>query len=149
MEQTTANPVILDNENSIEEHMNPRAGRHNKAKVIAVMSIAVVLSSLGDISLSKGMKMVGATEHHSLLDGFLYAVTNPYVLGGVWLMIAFLFLYLASLSWEDLSFVLPLTAIDYVLVTLLAFFVLGEPVSPFRWAGSVLVATGVALVAKS
>jgi uncharacterized membrane protein len=50
---------------------------------------------------------------------------------------------------RDSSYVLPLTAADYVLVTLLAYFLLGEPVCAFRWTGSVLVAAGLAIVARS
>ena len=44
---------------------------------------------------------------------------------------------------------LPLTAADYVLVTLLAYFLLGEDVSPIRWLGSIMVAIGIALVART
>ncbi|NLN78433.1 MAG: EamA family transporter, partial [Armatimonadetes bacterium] len=58
-------------------------------------------------------------------------------------------LYLASLSWEDLSYVLPLTAGDYVLITVLAFFFLHEHVDVLRWVGSVLVTAGIVLVARS
>ncbi len=120
-----------------------------KIKVLLVMSAAITLAAFGDVSLSKGMKQVGAAEHRTIFDAFSFAIANPYVLGGVGLLIAFLCLYLASLSWEDLSFVLPLAAADYVLVTLLAFLLLGENVSPLRWVGSILVAAGVVLVAKT
>ena len=113
------------------------------------MSVAVVLGALGDISLRKGMRSIGCTEFACVYHAFLEAATNTYVLSGVGLLIAFLLLYLASLSWEDLSFVLPLTAADYVLVTILAHFILKEDISPLRWAGSVLVATGIAFVART
>jgi uncharacterized membrane protein len=113
------------------------------------MLIAVVLGAFGDISLSKGMRIVDDTLLSGPWSAFVAVFTNMYVVVGILLLIAFLLLYLASLSWEDLSYVLPLTAADYVLVTLLAFFILHEAVSPLRWAGSVLVATGIALVARS
>lgn len=129
--------------------MSIRSDRRNKAKVLVVMTIAVVLGAFGDVSLSKGMKMVGAVEHRTVYDAFVLAATNQYVLAGVGLLIGFLFLYLASLSWEDLSFVLPLSAADYVLVTLLAYFLLGEQVTDLRWLGSIFVAIGVALVART
>jgi drug/metabolite transporter (DMT)-like permease len=129
--------------------MSIRSDRRNKAKVLVVMTIAVVLGAFGDVSLSKGMKMVGAVEHRTVYEAFVLAATNQYVLAGVGLLIGFLFLYLASLSWEDLSFVLPLSAADYVLVTLLAYFLLGEQVTDLRWLGSIFVAIGVALVART
>ena len=123
--------------------------RQNKAKVLLVMFFAVVFGAFGDVSLSKGMKAVAAMSHGGPVSTFIAVFTNSYVVGGILLLIAFLFLYLASLSWESLSFVLPLTAADYVLVTLLAYFLLGEDVSPIRWLGSVMVAVGIALVART
>lgn len=123
--------------------------RRNRIKVLLVMLVAVVLGALGDVSLSKGMKSVGAVEYQNIYQAALSAMTNIYVVSGVALLICFLLLYLASLSWEELSFVLPLTAADYVLVTLLAYFLLHEDVSALRWAGSVLVAAGIGLVARS
>ncbi len=113
------------------------------------MLVAVTLGALGDVSLRYGMKSIGETSGNGLLHSFASTVTNLYVVGGILLLISFLFLYLASLSWETLSFVLPLTAADYVLVTILAHFLLHEDVSPFRWAGSVLVALGIVLVART
>ncbi|MCE5200057.1 EamA family transporter [bacterium] len=113
------------------------------------MAFAVVFGAFGDISIRHGMKTVEETRHSDIVAHFICAATNPFVWAGIALMIIFFVLYLVSLSWEDLSYVLPLTAADYVLVTLLAFLVLGEDVSPMRWAGSVLVATGIALVVRT
>lgn len=123
--------------------------RRNRAKVLVVMSVAVTLGALGDISLSRGMKIIGAAEFDTILQAFISAVSNPYVIGGVALLASFLILYLISLSWEDLSYVLPLTAADYILVTVFASFILQEGVPPLRWLGSALVALGIFLVARS
>ena len=144
---------------AIPEHSNERQPnerrsaeaqrRRNKAKVLVVMSFAVIFGALADISLRSGMKIVGETALQSPIHAFLVTITNAYVIAGIVLMIAFLVLYLASLSWESLSFVLPLTAADYVLVTLLAHFLLHEHVTPIRWLGSILVAVGIAVVART
>jgi drug/metabolite transporter (DMT)-like permease len=53
------------------------------------------------------------------------------------------------LSWEDLSVALPLQALNYVLVALLAKYLLHEQISPLRWAGIILVCIGVMLITKS
>lgn len=113
------------------------------------MSFAVIFASLGEISLSKGMKAIDAADYPSLYATTLATVTNIHVISGIALLSGFLVLYLISLSWEDLSFVLPLTGAVFVLVTILAYFVLHEDVTPLRWAGSVLVAFGIALVSRS
>lgn len=132
-----------------EQMPAPPLRQSNKPKVLVAMFFGVVFGALGNIALSKGMKYIGCTDFECASDAFVAAITNPYILGGIGLLAVFLLLYLASLSWEELSFVLPLTAGDYVLVTLLAYFILHENVSPLRWAGSLLVATGIALVARS
>jgi drug/metabolite transporter (DMT)-like permease len=121
----------------------------NKIKVLIAMFFAVIFGAFGDISIRYGMRDVEATQHTCLYGHFVCASTNPFVWIGVLLLVLFFILYLTSLSWEELSYVLPLTAADYVLVTLLAFFLLGEDVSPMRWAGSILVATGIALVVRT
>ena len=65
---------------------------------------------------------------------------------GITCMLTFLVLWMISLSWSDLTFVMPLTALTYVLNAILVGPVLGEHVSPVRWMGTLLIAAGVALV---
>lgn len=142
IDDASAEPDIKDN------IMHSSSARRNKIRVLIVMFVAVVLGALGDISLSKGMRLVGSMEAGGTLN-MLSAVLNIYVIMGVLLQLSFLILYLISLSWEELSYVLPLTAADYILVTIFAFFLLHEPVSPLRWAGSALVAIGIGLVART
>jgi drug/metabolite transporter (DMT)-like permease len=54
---------------------------------------------------------------------------------------------LVLLSWKPISFVIPASALSYVVGTLGAKYILGEQVSAARWAGVALVCAGVALVA--
>jgi len=56
------------------------------------------------------------------------------------------FSFLTVLSWADLSFVIPATAIYYVVTVLGAKFLLGERIDRMRWTGTLLVCVGVALV---
>jgi uncharacterized membrane protein len=56
------------------------------------------------------------------------------------------FAFIALLSVADLSFAVPATAASYVLETVLAKYLLKEPVALGRWAGASLVACGVALL---
>jgi uncharacterized membrane protein len=57
------------------------------------------------------------------------------------------FAFMSLLRVADLSFVVPATAASYVLETVLARYVLKERIGRRRWAGALLVACGVALVA--
>jgi drug/metabolite transporter (DMT)-like permease len=66
---------------------------------------------------------------------------------GVVFAAGFFFLYLAALSWVDLSFAMPLTALSFVFAALMSRFVLGEQVSWHRWVGTMVIVAGVTLVA--
>ena len=121
-------------------------------KTLLVVVVAVVLGGTGHVLLSKGMKPVGdLTEAPSgRLGGMVSrALSNQWVLIGVALQAMFFFIYVALLSRADVSQLLPLTALDYIVVALLAQWVLGEIVTPARWAGIGLIAIGVALVSRT
>jgi uncharacterized membrane protein len=68
---------------------------------------------------------------------------------GVALQACFFFMYLTLLSRADVSQVLPLTALDYIVVAVLAQVFLAEPVTATRWLGIALIVAGVALVSRT
>ena len=53
---------------------------------------------------------------------------------------------MALLSWADLSYVLPVTSVGYVLVALAGRMLLHEQITTRRWSGIALIMAGVALV---
>mgnify|MGYP003345742563 FL=1 len=67
---------------------------------------------------------------------------------GIVLMAISFYSLLLLLSWQPVSFVIPASALSYVVGTLGAKYILREDVSRSRWAGVLLVCAGVALVAK-
>jgi uncharacterized membrane protein len=62
------------------------------------------------------------------------------------LLIVWLLSRMTLLSWADLSYVLPVTSLGYVLVALLGRWLLDERITATRWAGILLIVAGVALV---
>jgi len=121
-------------------------------KTFTVMLLAVIAGTVGDILLAKGMKEMGYISTMNLL-GILnvafQALTTPKLILGTMMLAVFFFLWLAVLSWEDLSVALPMQALNYVLVAFLSQYFLHEVVTPMRWAGTVLVCVGVMLITKS
>jgi len=121
-------------------------------KTYIVVAIAALSAAIGESLLSYGMRGYGAislTEPSGLRMLILSVVTNPFVFTGVVFLGLFFFLYLATLSWADLSFVLPLTALSYMFAALLAQYFLKEDVSWRRWVSTiVIVIIFVALDAK-
>lgn len=109
----------------------------------------VVSNSAGDVLITRGMKEIGDISAVSPLQ-FLRVVKsilcNWNFLGGVFCLAVSFFSFLIVLSWADLSFVVPATAIVYVVSILGAKFILKENINSMRWAGTLLVGLGVALV---
>ncbi|MBM4287742.1 MAG: hypothetical protein FJ135_06285, partial [Deltaproteobacteria bacterium] len=106
----------------------------------------------GDMLLAHGMKKIGAVSAcslESLFQLFVRVFSNTSIIIGIICLAGFFFLWLAILSWCELSFVLPLTALSYVLTAFLAIYFLGETITPLRWAGTIFICIGVALVTKS
>jgi len=113
---------------------------------LTLVGIASLLGGVGHVVLARGMKAVGAAAEGSLVARTL---GNPWVLAGVALQAAFFFIYMALLSREDVSKVLPLTTINYIIVAFLAQVLLAEPVTAVRWTGIAFVVVGVALVSRT
>ena len=111
-----------------------------------VLAGVALFGSAGDSLLSRGMKEIGNVSI-THLQTLLVAVRNPWVLGGILLLLAFFAAYMTALSWADLTYVLPATSIGYVLLALIAKFVLHEQVTPARWLGILLITAGVGFVA--
>ncbi len=114
-----------------------------------LFTVLVILSSLaGDFCLSCGMRRIGPLLTLSPL-AYVRAVFHPLVALGISLLIVWGFLHMALLSWADLSYVLPVTSVGYVLAALAGRLFLHETITAGRWAGIMLIVTGVILVART
>jgi len=112
-----------------------------------ILAFVSVSAPLGDTCLSRGMThMPAITLAHP--GALIAAVFTPWIGAGIALLIAFFASYLTALSWADLTFVLPATALGNVLVALLSRFWLHETISLERWMGIVLITLGVGFVAR-
>ena len=112
-----------------------------------VLAGVSVFASIGDSMLSRGMKDMGEVSL-SRLHTLLAALRDPWIVGGILFLLAFFAAYMTALSWADLTYVLPATSLGYVLLALIAKFVLHEQVTMLRWMGIFLIAVGVSAVAS-
>jgi multidrug transporter EmrE-like cation transporter len=112
-----------------------------------VLAGVSVFASIGDSMLSRGMKDMGGVSL-SRLHTLLAALRDPWIVGGILFLLAFFAAYMTALSWADLTYVLPATSLGYVLLALIAKFVLHEQVTTLRWVGIFLIAVGVSAVAS-
>lgn len=121
-------------------------------KTVLLVLLAGLLGGTGHVLLAKAMKTVGdLTEAPAAHVGGMVvrALTNPWLVVGVALQASFFVLYLTLLSRADVSKVLPMTAVDYIVVAILAQLILAEPVTPARWTGIGFIVAGVFLVSRT
>lgn len=111
-----------------------------------VFTLIVILTQvLGNFALSWGMKHEVEGFSYSPI-AFLRAIFTPYVLLGISLLIVWLLTRMTLLSWADLSYVLPVTSIGYVLNTVIGKYFFDEKITAARWMGTLLIVAGIALV---
>jgi len=117
-------------------------------KTFLLLCSLVVGSSLGEILSAKGMRKVGAVSFRpkALVGAIGRMVRSPYLFVGVACLAVAFFSFISMLSYADLSFVVPLTAVSYITNTLGARFFLKERISKARWKGTLLVTLGVTII---
>lgn len=71
---------------------------------------------------------------------------DPAVATGILLLILWLLSRMTLLSWADLSFVLPLTSLGYVLAAVFGKLFLNETVTGAHWLGTGLIFLGTTIV---
>ncbi|MBZ5495207.1 MAG: EamA family transporter [Acidobacteriia bacterium] len=121
-------------------------------RVLIAMTVAAMSAAVGQILVRRGMQQVGSLENYApmaLLVYFGHTASNWYIILGTALNTVFYLLFLAALSWTDVTVVLPMTAIEYGFAAFLAAIFLKEQISPVRWAGIALVIIGVIFIARS
>lgn len=114
-----------------------------RVKTWLFTAIVVLSNAFGDFFMKRGMPDGAALA--TPLD-YITVLFQPWVALGVVLLILWQLSRMALLSWADLSYVLPVTSIGYVIVALLGKLALNEAISARRWTGIVLIMAGVALV---
>ncbi len=100
---------------------------------------------LGNFAMSWGMK------HQTVALGlspvaYIRLIFTPWVLLGTTLLILWLLSRMTLLGWADLSYVLPMTSIGYVLSAVLGKVFFGEQVTWERWLGTVFIVIGIVFV---
>lgn len=112
-----------------------------KASTLLLTAAVVVSNVAGNYALSWGMK------HAPANTGPIVSLLEPWVIAGIVLLIAWTLMRIRLLGLADLSYVLPITAIGYVLNAAIAAAFLHEQVSAQRWAGTLLIVAGAGLTA--
>jgi len=114
-------------------------------KTKLLTAFVVITNVLGNFSMSWGMK-------HQTTDlgwapyEYIRLIFTPWVLLGTALLILWLLSRMTLLGWADLSYVLPMTSIGYVLSAVLGKVFFGEQVTWQRWLGTAFIVLGIIFV---
>jgi drug/metabolite transporter (DMT)-like permease len=97
------------------------------------------------------MTEIGAVDLSpaGLEHAFRLTLTNAKIWMGIIFLLGFMASYMTVLTWADYSYVMPVGAFGYAMLTLLAVVFLHEHVSPRRWVGVMVVCIGVLLVGRT
>lgn len=121
-------------------------------RTVISLALTVLGNTGGEIAVTRAMKELGEVTNFAP-SALLPVLGRAFRSRWMWLAIGLLavgfFSLLALLSWADVSFAIPATALSYAVGGLGAKFLLGERLTAARWIGIALVTLGVALVCAS
>jgi drug/metabolite transporter (DMT)-like permease len=123
----------------------------SKKKVWLLLLAGLISEAVGFVLIKRGLVHVPVFTSHSLISSeFIVSVLkSPQVLIGTAFEALHFGVLMELLSVSDVSYIIPLTSIGYVLTPISALFFLGEGIPPVRWAGILFVCIGVAMVSFS
>jgi uncharacterized membrane protein len=119
---------------------------------IFLLIVIVVAGTGGELCVTRAMKEIGEVHDFrpAALVCFLFrALRVAWMWIGIAMMTVAFFALLAALSFENVSFVVPVTALSYAAGAVGAVLFLRERISPQRWLGVLIVCTGVSIVLLS
>jgi len=109
----------------------------------------VVAGTGGELCVSRAMKSVGEVHDfrpRALVRFAMHALRLPWMWLGVALMSLGFFSLLGILSFQEVSFVVPVSALSYAAGAFGAKAFLGEQINRNRWIGIAIVSIGVTIV---
>ncbi|MGH6610916.1 MAG: 4-amino-4-deoxy-L-arabinose transferase [Burkholderiaceae bacterium] len=120
-------------------------------KYIPLILVVVTTNALSQVLLKQGMNTIGtfSFEGNSLLRMLPVVAFNPYVIGGLAVLVFSMGLHLMALSRVELSFAYPFLSVSYVLVLLAGYVWFGEAINASRVLGIALICLGTFFVARS
>ncbi|MDD5085828.1 MAG: EamA family transporter [Candidatus Omnitrophica bacterium] len=113
--------------------------------------LSVLCCVCGQLMMKTGMTEVGRLTLETLfsLATFSRILTTPFVLGGLFFYVVSMLSWFVVLSRVELSLAYPMLGLNYVLILLFSWLVLGEHITLVRTAGVLLIFLGVILISQS
>lgn len=145
------NPLDIDYEPPPAPGEEPK---RRKPVLILFIVISVLLAATAQITLKYGVDRVTKGEHSGIVlseptSSALRVAREPFVWIGLLLFGISAAVWIVVLSRVSLSFAYPFAALTYIIIVLFDRLILKLPVPGLRWAGVLLIATGIVLVSRT
>ncbi|MBS0421565.1 MAG: hypothetical protein JSR66_27905 [Proteobacteria bacterium] len=125
----------------------------NRLQVACLALLCVVLSSMAQISLKKGVSSApvqALLERGTAAPEFIArAAFSPLVVVGLALYVFSTLLWLLVLAKADVSYAYPFVSLGFLMISLYAHYSMSEPLSALKMTGIALIMSGVVCVARS
>lgn len=120
-------------------------------KYIPLILAVVTTNAISQMLLKQGMVTIGKFDFsgQGILGVLPTVVLNPWVIGGLLMLVFSMGLHLMSLSRVELSFAYPFLSISYILVLLAGYVWFGETINSSRMVGVGLICLGTFFIARS
>ena len=114
-----------------------------------LLFVVIVAGTGGELCVTRAMKQIGEVvdfRPRALLAFMIRAMKVAWMWMGIALMTVAFFALLSMLTIENVSFVVPVTALSYAAGAIGAVLFLRERISLQRWVGVFIVCVGVTIV---
>ncbi len=116
-----------------------------------LLLLVILFNTSANLLLKKGSSSINfpssftSTEITSLL---FQAVTNVFIVSGLIIFATGFFLWVLVLNKIQVSIAVPMMSMSYILITLVAFFFLSEPITITKAIGITLIILGVFFISR-
>jgi drug/metabolite transporter (DMT)-like permease len=120
-------------------------------RYIPLILAVVTTNAISQMLLKQGMNNIGKFEFNgsNLFSMIPVVALNPFVVGGLLVLIFSMGLHLMALSRVDLSFAYPFLSVSYILVLFAGYFWFGEMINSARIIGVAFICVGTFFIARS
>ncbi len=120
-------------------------------KYLPIILFGVLLNAAAQLFLKEGMRRIGHFEFvwSNIVPIGLQVAGNVFVLGGIFLYVVSVAVWLLVLSRVDVSFAYPLLSVGYIVNAVAGYYLFQENLSMTRVTGIVIIIIGVYFVTRS
>ncbi len=118
---------------------------------LPIILFGVLLNAAAQLCLKEGMRRIGHFEFvwANIIPIGLQVAANVFVLGGLFLYVVSVAVWLLVLSRVEVSFAYPLLSVGYIVNAIAGYYLFQENLSLSRIAGIVIIIVGVYFVTRS